>query len=92
MGKPCICGAEGISIDMASRQFTASGQIIKEGDEITIDGSTGNVYKGLLPLVDAKFTPELQELMSLADGFKRLGVRANAETPEMIAQAKTVRR
>jgi pyruvate, orthophosphate dikinase len=88
MGKPCICGAEGIEIDMESRQFTAAGQTIKEGDEITVDGTTGNVYKGILPLVDAKFTPELQELMSLADGFKRLGVRANAETPDMIAQAK----
>ena len=88
MGKPCICGAEGISIDVVKKQFTAAGKTIREGDEITIDGSSGNVYLGRMPLVDAKFTPELKELMSLADGFKRLGVRANAETPELIAQAK----
>jgi pyruvate, orthophosphate dikinase len=88
MGKPCICGAERINIDLASRQFSADEQIIQEGDEITVDGNTGKVYKGLLPLEDAKLSPEFQELMSLADGFKRLGVRANAETPEMIAQAK----
>jgi pyruvate, orthophosphate dikinase len=88
MGKPCICGAEGMNVEMNLKRFNASGQIIKEGDEITIDGTTGLVYKGILPLVEAKFTPQLKELMKLADGFKRLGVRANAETPEMLAQAR----
>jgi pyruvate, orthophosphate dikinase len=88
MGKACICGAEGISVDMDMKHFTAGGSIINEGDEITIDGSTGNVYKGSLPLAESVVTPELKELLKLADGFKRLGVRANAETPEMIAQAK----
>jgi pyruvate, orthophosphate dikinase len=88
MGKPCICGSADLAIDLAAKQFTANGQLVKEGDEITIDGTSGNVYLGLLPLVDVKFNSELRELMYLADGFKRLGVRANAETPEMIAQAK----
>ncbi len=88
MGKPCICGAEGMNVEMNLKRFSAGGQIIKEGDEITIDGSTGLVYRGILPLVDAKFTSELRELMKLADGFKRLGVRANAETPEMLATAR----
>jgi pyruvate,orthophosphate dikinase len=88
MGKPCICGAEGISVDLARKQFSIGSQIVKEGDEITLDGTTGNVYKGILPLVEAKFTPELEGVMKLADGFRRLGVRANAETPDMIAQAK----
>jgi pyruvate, orthophosphate dikinase len=88
MGKACICGAEGIDIDLSSRQFTAGGQTIREGDEITIDGTAGAVYKGILPLIDAEITPELQELIRLADGFKRLGVRANAETPDMIARAR----
>ncbi len=88
MGKACICGAEGIMVDMDLKSFTAEGCIIKEGDEITIDGSTGNVYKGSIPLAESKVTPELKELLKLADGFKRLGVRANAETPDMIAQAK----
>ncbi|MDY6916690.1 MAG: putative PEP-binding protein, partial [Chloroflexota bacterium] len=89
MGKPCICGAEGISIDLVGRRFSANGHIITEGDEITVDGTSGNVYQGLLPLEEVRLTPELEELLSLADGFKRLGVRANADTPEMIAQART---
>jgi pyruvate, orthophosphate dikinase len=88
MGKACICGAEGIEVDMEARCFTTESCVIKEGDEITIDGSSGNVYQGLLPLAESRVTPELQKLMSLADGFKRLGVRANAETPDMIAQAR----
>ena len=88
MGKACICGAEGILVDMESKQFSAGSCVIKEGDEITIDGSAGNVYRGLLPLGESNVTPELKELLNLADGFKRLGVRANAETPDMIAQAK----
>jgi pyruvate,orthophosphate dikinase len=88
MGKPCICGAENIDIDMSASQFVAGGQTICEGEEITIDGTTGLVYKGVLPLIDARLTPELEELMGLADGFRRLGIRANAETPDMIAQAR----
>jgi pyruvate, orthophosphate dikinase len=88
MGKPGICGAEDMQIDMEARQFTAGGYTVKQGDEITIDGSSGYVYAGNLPLEDASFTPELEELMHIADGFKRLGVRANADTPEMIKRAK----
>ncbi len=88
MGKACICGAEGILVDLNLKQFSAAGHIIKEGETITIDGSSGNVYLGALPLAESEVTPEFNELLTLADGFKRLGVRANAETPEMIAQAK----
>jgi pyruvate,orthophosphate dikinase len=87
MGKPCICGAEGIEIDIEKKCFTVEGQVIREGDEITVDGTTGKVYVGSLPLSDAKFTPELEELMQIANGFKRLGVKANADTPAMIAKA-----
>jgi pyruvate,orthophosphate dikinase len=89
MGKPCICGAEDINIDLVTRQFVVNGQVIKEGDEITIDGATGNLYLGLLPVEDVSLSPELTELMGWADGFKRLGVRANADIPEAIAQAVT---
>lgn len=89
MGKPCISGAEEIDIDLKRKQFTVKGQVIKEGDEITIDGTAGNVYKGALPLEEASINRELQELLSWADGFKRLGVRANADTPEAITQAIT---
>ncbi|MFC1950200.1 pyruvate, phosphate dikinase [Chloroflexota bacterium] len=88
MGKPCICGAEGITIDLAAKQFTVNGQVIKEGDEITIDGTTGKFYLGLLPVEELNLSAEFKELTVWADGFKHLGVRANADTPEMIAQAR----
>jgi len=87
MGKPCICGSEGISIDTEKKQFSAKGVVVREGDDITIDGTSGAAYLGTLPIEEAKLTAELRELMSWVDGFKRLGVRANADTPEMIAQA-----
>jgi pyruvate,orthophosphate dikinase len=88
MGKPCICGAEGIEVDPVAKNFSINGQVIvKEGDQITIDGTTGNVYMGALPLVEGGFTPEVKELLNIADGFKRLGVRANADTPDMVARA-----
>ena len=89
MGKPCICGAEDIHIDLVTRQFVVNGKVIKEGDEITIDGTTGSLYLGILPVEDVSINPELTELMGWADGSKRLGVRANADTPEAIAQAVT---
>jgi pyruvate, orthophosphate dikinase len=87
MGKPCISGAESINIDLKLRQFSVDGQVVKEGEEITIDGTSGNVYRGALPLEEASLNAELQELLSWADGFKRLGVRANADTPEAVAHA-----
>jgi pyruvate,orthophosphate dikinase len=88
MGKPCICGAESIEVDAVAKHFSIDGKVVvKEGDEITIDGTTGNVYLGALPLVEGGFTPEVKELLNIANGFKRLGVRANADTPEMIARA-----
>jgi len=89
MGKPCICGAEDINIDLVTRQFVVNGQVVKEGDEITIDGTTGSLYLGILPVEDVSISPELTELMGWADGSKRLGVRANADTPEAIAHAVT---
>ena len=88
MGRPCICGAEGINIDLEARQFSSSGTVVKDGDELTIDGSNGNVYLGVLLLEDASISAELGELMSWADGFKRLGVRANADMPQMISEAR----
>jgi len=87
MGKPCITGAEGISIDAKAKIFTVGDEVIKEGDIVTVDGTSGLVYKGSLPLIEAQLTPELSELMKIANGFKRLGVRANADTPQMIAKA-----
>ncbi len=88
MGKPCICGAEKIEINYELKQFTFEEQIVKEGDDITIDGSSGNVYMGLLPVEKVGLISELNTLLAWCNGFKRLGIRANADTPEMIAQAQ----
>ena len=90
LGKPCVCGAGGVVIDLKARQFTVGDIVLHEGDEITVDGTTGAVFLGILPLEEASMTPELQKLLSWADGFKRLGVRANADTPEMVLQARNL--
>lgn len=88
MGKPCICGAEMLVIDMKREEFEVKGTKVKKGQEITIDGTTGQVYIGALPMEEAEIIPEVNLLMKWADGCKRLGVRANADTPEGIALVK----
>ena len=87
MGKPCICGAEDIEIDLKKEQFTCKGQTFRKGDIITIDGTSGMVYIGALPLEEGAMIKELEELLTWTDGAKRLGVRANADVPEMVTQA-----
>jgi len=88
MGKPCICGADEIKINMQAQQFEAGGQIVKKGEVITIDGNTGNAYLGSLPLVEAESTPKLADLLAMADNFRHLQVRANADSEETIALAR----
>jgi len=87
MGKPCVTGAEDIEIDVKGKLFTCKGKTVHQGDTITIDGSGGAVYLGTLPLEEGSMIPEFRELLTWLDGAKRLGVRANADTPEMLAQA-----
>ena len=87
MGKACVCGASELSVDLGTQQFSVGGQVVKRGAEITIDGTTGNVYLGALPLVEAVVSGELDELLGWADKHRRLGIMANADTPEMIRQA-----
>ena len=87
MGKPCVAGAEGIHVDVAARHAFVGDQVIKEGDVITIDGSNGRVFRGAVPTVEADFSPALVKLLGWADGYARLGVRANADTPEDAARA-----
>jgi pyruvate,orthophosphate dikinase len=87
MGKPCVCGSEEIDIDLEKQQFTCNEQIIHKGEIITVDGSSGFVYKGALPLEEGAMIDELKELLSWTDGARRLGVKANADTPEMVAKA-----
>jgi pyruvate,orthophosphate dikinase len=87
MGKPCVCGAEDIEIDPEKRLLTCKGHILHQGDTITIDGTTGKVYMGTLPLEEGGMITEFAELLTWLDGAKRLGVRANADMPEMVVQA-----
>ncbi len=82
MGKPCITGAGDIQISEQGRRMTINGHVVEEGEVITIDGATGEVMKGELPMVEASLTGEFHQLMTWADAFRRMRVRTNAETPE----------
>ena len=88
MGKPCVSGCEAIRIDVRERCAEVGGTLLHEGDLITIDGTTGNVYPGQIPTVEAEFFPELATLLSWADEVARLGVLANADTPRDAARAR----
>lgn len=80
MGKPCVAGAEGIHVDVQLREAFVGDTTIREGDLITIDGTTGNVYAGEVPTVEADFSTELNTLLGWADDAARLKVLANADT------------
>ena len=82
MGKPCVAGAEGISVDVARREAYVGETSFREGDVITIDGTTGKVYLGEIPTVEPDFTNELTVLLDWADKAARLKVMANADTPD----------
>ncbi len=88
MGKPCVCGAEEVVIDLKKETMSIGDLVLNKGDEITIDGDSGNIYSGMLPLHELETSSELNELLSWADRYKRLGVWANADTAEMVTQAK----
>lgn len=87
MGKPCVCGAEEVKIDLQKDQFEAGGYVVKKGQEVTLDGNTGTLYLGSLPMIEAEVTAELGELLVWADSIRRLGVRANADTADMMVKA-----
>ena len=82
MGKPCVAGAEGIHVDVQARRAHIGDVTIKEGDLLTVDGTTGDVYLGEVATVEADFTEELKTLLSWADDRARLKVMANADVPE----------
>ncbi|HJP82847.1 MAG TPA: pyruvate, phosphate dikinase [Fimbriimonadaceae bacterium] len=86
-GIPCVAGAEAIQVDDHTRHFKVNGHIVKEGDTITMDGSTGNVYLGALKLIAPEVSGHFSELMEWADGIRTLGVRANADNPRDAKQA-----
>jgi pyruvate,orthophosphate dikinase len=88
MGKPCVAGCEGLSIDHAARTITLGGHELREGDTITIDGGTGEVIVGSVPLVPPAIDENFGTILGWADDFRRLKVRANADTPEDAAKAR----
>lgn len=88
MGKPCVCGCELLNIDYENELLTVNGQVFKKGDLISIDGTTGRVIKGIVPMVDPEFSEEFRELLRWADDVRTLGVRANADNPEDSAKAR----
>ncbi len=81
MGKPCVCGAQSLDIDYGQQQFTVDGTVVTKGEWITVDGSTGRVFLGQVPTIQPTLGSEFHELMGWADKFRRLQVRANADTP-----------
>jgi pyruvate,orthophosphate dikinase len=88
MGKPCVAGAEALDIDLQGRTLSVDGVVLGEGDEITIDGGTGEVILGAMPLVPARLDEDFRTITGWADEVRRLRVRANADTPEDAAKAR----
>ena len=88
MGTCCVSGCGDINMDEENKKFTLAGQTFTEGSEISIDGTTGNIYAGIIPTVDASIAGEFGRVMAWADEFRTLKVRTNADTP---ADAKKAR-
>jgi len=88
MGKPCVSGCDAIRIDARERRASIGDAVLREGDQVTIDGTTGDVYAGAIPTVEAKFFDELSTLLAWADEAARLHVLANADTAPDAARAR----
>ncbi len=82
MGKSCVSGASMLNVDYGQQQFSVNGTVVPKGEWITVDGSTGRVFLGQVPTVQPTLGDDFRELMSWADDFRRLRVRANADTPQ----------
>ena len=88
MGKCCVSGCGAINMDEANKQFTLAGKTYHEGDWLSLDGSTGSIYDGAMPTVDASVGGDFGRIMAWADKFRRLQVRTNADTPHDAAKAR----
>jgi pyruvate,orthophosphate dikinase len=88
MGKPCVAGASELRIDRDAKTLTIGGTVLREGDVITLDGSTGEVFGGALPLVPPQVNEDFQTVVGWADELRRLGVRANADTGDDARRAR----
>jgi pyruvate, orthophosphate dikinase len=88
MGRPCIVGANEINVDVKKQQFSVNGTTVRQGEEITLDGTTGNVYLGQVPTIEPRPSSNFQTLLSWADGIRRLEVWANADYPRDAEKAR----
>ena len=88
MGTCCVAGLGDIVMDEANKKFTLGGKTFHEGDYISIDGTTGNVYEGIIPTVDATIAGEFGRIMGWADKYRKLAVRTNADTPHDAKKAR----
>ena len=88
MGSCCVSGCGDIKMDEENKQFELAGETFREGDYISIDGTTGNIYKGIIPTVDAQIVGEFKTVMEWADKYRRLRVRTNADTPRDARKAR----
>lgn len=88
MGKACICGCEQIKIDLQKKEMNIEGHVFREGDVLSIDGSTGQVINGVVPLMEPELTPEFLRLLHWADEVRKLRVRANADNPGDSSKAR----
>ncbi|MCM2350644.1 MAG: pyruvate, phosphate dikinase [Bacteriovoracaceae bacterium] len=82
MGKPCVAGCTALVINEKEKTLTVKGKVYREGDHITFDGATGEVYEGIVPTIEASITADFATFMKWADATRRLKVRTNADTPE----------
>ena len=87
MGKCCVAGCESVNVDEKNKTMTVNKEVFNEGDYISLDGSTGSVYKGIIKTVDANISGNFEKLMDWADEFRKLGIRTNADTPHDSATA-----
>ena len=88
MGTCCVSGCGDINMDEENKKFTIGGKTFKEGSEISIDGTTGNIYAGIIPTVDASISGDFGRVMGWADKFRKLKVRTNADTPRDAKKAR----
>ena len=88
MGTCCVSGCGDIVMDEANKKFTLAGKEFHEGDAISLDGSTGNIYDGIIPTVDATIAGEFGRIMAWADKYRTMGVRTNADTPSDAKKAR----
>ena len=88
MGRPCVVGASTVTIDLDRETLSANGTLLHKGDVVTLDGTTGEIIKGRVPMREPELSDDFNRLMDWADGFRRLKVRANADTPADARQAR----